>query len=491
MNTVVRKTKDATVRDRLVSAGYKAANLYRIGHLGWKRGPLQTLRDFRRYPWLKSMTQANRLHEMMTRGRTGAYREANAFVISNIIASINEMIRGFFDAPENTVMHEDLVPPEILYGMGLNPWMVEFLGITLPMIDAARAEHYIDVAENDGIPADVCSLPKSTIGMFLEGHLPRPAAVVSSNMPCDGGMSQYTLIERTLGAPTFRLDTPHRFYDDRAVDYFAGELRRMIAWLEAHTPGRMDWDRMREVCQERNRATELEFELWDLIQARPAPMAAEPIYLTHLMYMIAQPGTPRGTRVFRRVAELARRNREARTGALPRERHRAALWNPPTMIFVDLFAWAEQAYGVSLVMDMLTYHRHPFIDTSTPETMLRDMAKVIMQGPMARHTRGPAENFFGDLFHFYERFDLDMIWMAGHIGCKNTQALNGMFREKCRRRGIPLLVIDYDLSDTRVVPPAAIRRQVEHFMETVMRAERLDGGTRRPGQADAPPRGQG
>ena len=87
---------------------------------------------------------------------------------------------------------------------------------------------------------------------------------------------------------------------------------------------------------------------------------------------------------------------------------------------------------------------------------------------------GALENFFGDLFRIVEHFQLDMIWMAGHIGCKNTQALNGMFREKCRERGIPLLIIDYDLSDTRIVPPADIRRQVEQFMETVMGAERRD-----------------
>ena len=67
-----------------------------------------------------------------------------------------------------------------------------------------------------------------------------------------------------------------------------------------------------------------------------------------------------------------------------------------------------------------------------------------------------------------------MIWMAGHIGCKNTQALLGIFREQCRKRKIPLLIIDYDLSDTRIVSPAGIRDQVDRFMETVMRAERLD-----------------
>jgi hypothetical protein len=96
-----------------------------------------------------------------------------------------------------------------------------------------------------------------------------------------------------------------------------------------------------------------------------------------------------------------------------------------------------------------------------------------MEGPMARHTRGPSENFFNDLFHLYEQFSLDMIWMAGHIGCKNTMALNGIFREKCRERGIPLLIINYDLADTRVVSPAQVRRQAEEFMENVMKAERL------------------
>jgi len=67
-----------------------------------------------------------------------------------------------------------------------------------------------------------------------------------------------------------------------------------------------------------------------------------------------------------------------------------------------------------------------------------------------------------------------MVWIAGHIGCKNTQALNGILREKCRKAGIPLLIIEYDLSDTRIVPKEGIITQVEQFMENIMKAERLD-----------------
>ena len=52
--------------------------------------------------------------------------------------------------------------------------------------------------------------------------------------------------------------------------------------------------------------------------------------------------------------------------------------------------------------------------------------------------------------------------------------MNGILREMCRARGIPLLILDYDLLDQRIVSHAGMMRQVEHFMENVMKAERLD-----------------
>ncbi|MCU0693860.1 MAG: 2-hydroxyacyl-CoA dehydratase family protein [Polyangiaceae bacterium] len=471
MSLIVKHTPHATRNDRLRSWAWSAVNWAKFARIGLQLGPRRMPGYLRRHPWIADLLRVNELHDRMTRGRTGYAREANGYVISNVVTSIGEMLDGAFNRPHQTVLHEDLVPPEILYGMGLHPWMAEFLGMVLPMIDSSLSIPHIDKAENEGVPPDVCSLPKCTLGLVLADQMPPPAAVVASNMPCDGGMAQYAIVKRKLKVPLFQLDVPYDFYDERAVDYFAGELRRMISFLEAHTPGRMDWDRMREVCEERNRAAGYELDLWDLLRCRPAPMAAEPIYLTHMVYGIAQPGQRRSTEVFRRVAELARANHERGQGAVRDEKHRVALWNPPTMTFLDLFAWAEQVWGVAMVMDMITFHRHPMIDTRTPDTMLRDLARIVMQGPMARHTRGPAENFFRDLFFLTEQFDLDMVWMAAHVGCKNTQALLGMLREKCRARGIPLLVIDYDLMDPRVEPPEGIRGQVDRFMQTVMREE--------------------
>ena len=422
----------------------------------------------KRWAWLGAMKGPNDLTARFIKGRTGPYREAAAFLMTEMTAGFLESLEEIHAHPKLLVLHEDMVPSEILRGMGLVPWTAELLGIMTSVVSIPLGEQMIDIAESHGIPPDTCSLPKVTMGLVLADQMPRPRVMVASNMPCDGGMSSYSLMEKELGVPSFRLDVPFNFHSDRAVDYFVVQLKEMIAWLERHTPGRMDWDRMRLVCERRNEAARLEMELWDLLMQVPAPLAAEPVYFSHLMFMVGNPGSDRSIRVMARMLEYARTNVREGRGALPRERHRAILWNPPTLSFPDLWVWAEEKYQVAMIMDMLTFNRHPYIDTSTPDTILRSLCHIIMEGPMAQHTRGPAENFFSDLFSVYERFSADMIWMAGHVGCKNTMALSGMFREKCRERNIPLLILSYDLHDTRVVSPAEMRAQVDSFMEAVM-----------------------
>jgi hypothetical protein len=129
----------------------------------------------------------------------------------------------------------------------------------------------------------------------------------------------------------------------------------------------------------------------------------------------------------------------------------------------------EEEYGTVVVMEMLTYNRHPFIDTSSEESMMFDLVDIIAKAPMARHTRGPVENFLGDLFRVYEDFQADMVIMGAHQLCKNTRAVLRILRESCRRDEIPLLIIDHDICDARVVPPEGIKSQVSDFMDTVMR----------------------
>ncbi|MCX7678509.1 MAG: 2-hydroxyacyl-CoA dehydratase family protein [Spirochaetes bacterium] len=458
-------------KDRFVSRKYKLLNWLYIAMMAIKNGPYDMTRDLIKYPWLWELLKVNRLLTKLTEGRTGNYRKAIAMLIHEVTKEVIHLLEGIFHRSDMLVLHEDMVPPEILRAMGLSPWMPELLGILLPLLEPRAMEQYIDVAENEGIPPDVCSLPKAVVGMAQKNRIPPAVAVVTSNLPCDGGMTSYLYVQKNAKAPVFRLDIPHNFKDVRAEKYFAGELRRMIAWLEEHTPGKMDWDKLKVICEERNKMQEYELELWDLVSQKPAPLTAEAVYLGHLWFFNVCAGLKSGTRVFQKLVSLAKENVEKGIYALDDEKYRVLLWNPPTLHAIDLFVWAEKRYGVSCVMDSMTFNRLPFIDTSSEESMLIGIGRNIMNGPMARHTRGPIENYFDDMFYIVKRFNIDMIWMAGHIGCKNTQALNTIMREKCRQNNVPLLIIDYDLSDTRIVPREGIFAQVEHFMENVMHAK--------------------
>ncbi len=462
------------IMDYCMLAAYRAVNWLHILRMIVRHGPFDTIREIKKYPWILELLKANRLLKRLTVGRHYHYRKAIALTIADVVRGIIELLEGIFHRSDRLVLHEDMVPPEIVRAMGLQPWMPELLGILLPMLEPGAMEQYIDEAENEGVPPDICSLPKATMGLALKDHIPPALAIVTSNLPCDGGMSSYTVIEKKTGLPTYRLDVPFSFKDDRAAHYFAEELRGMITWLEEHTPGKMDWDKLKNICDQRNVMIERELELWEMIRLRPAPMAAEAVYLSHLWAFNVFPGTESSIRLFDRLLKLAKSNLEKGNPVVVNEKSRTLLWNPPTLHAIDLFNWAEKKYGVSLIMDSMSFNRLPLIDTATEETMLLGLARTIMEGPMARHTRGPAENYFDDMYHICQSFDIDMIWVAGHIGCKNTQALNGMLRERCREWGMPLLIIDYDLSDPRIEPREGIFAQVDHFMENIMKAKEAD-----------------
>ncbi len=450
-------------------------NYLRMGRMITKAGPLKTYRDLRQYPWMKVLLQANLLHDKFGKNREGRHLEATSQVVSYVIKSFADLLYETLNNDDRLIIHEDMVPPEIFRAMGLAPFMAELLGISLPLILPHSVEEYIDRSESFGVPPDICSLPKSTMGFALAEQMPPANALITSNLPCDGGMASYVVMERQFNLPTFRLDIPHNFYNDRARDYFTGEMYRLIDWLEVHTCGKMDWDRLAAICQERNKMVDYELELWDMIKHRPSPMAGEPVWLSHLWGANVNPENEKTTRLFRKLVELTRQNLAEGRSALKEEKFRALLWNPPLLHVSDLFNWAETAYGVSLIMDSMSYNRRePYIDTSSEESMLRGLGQNIMEGPMARHTRGPSANYIEDIFHMIKQFDIDMLWVAGHVGCKNTAALNGMLREKCREAGVPMLIINYDLSDPRVASRDAILEQINHFMENIMKARRQD-----------------
>ena len=473
---VYRDMTSLSFKDFLVYAKYWLLVVGSIAKLALKRGP-GFFGELKRYPWMLDLLRVTGMMRRLSRGRSGLYLEAIMMSVYSVVATLAQDMEDVFYHKDRLIINKEVLPPDILRAMGLKVWLLEAMGALRAFIVAECDLKYIDEAENAGVNPDACSMPKTALGMVLKGHLPNGIAMVSTNLPCDAGSTTYSYFEQEYGLPTYRLDVPYKFYNERAEKAFAEDLKEMIQWLEKNTPGRMDWNRLKEICEGRNRMMKLELELWDMIRVRPAPLAAEAVglaHIWHLLYFAGDRDNPICLRTYEKLVEFAKKNLATGTPATKNERYRAIIWNPPFPCFYDIINWAERTYGVVVVNDSMTFNHHPFIDTSTPDSMLRGLAAITMQGPMVRHTRGPAENYLDDIFLMIKQFDIDMVWVCNHVGCKTAQAMNGILREKCRELKLPLLVMDFDHLDTRIISHDNAMKQFEFFMQNVMNAPRID-----------------
>jgi|ADurb_H2B_02_Slu_FD_contig_121_105947_length_4570_multi_3_in_0_out_0_2 benzoyl-CoA reductase/2-hydroxyglutaryl-CoA dehydratase subunit BcrC/BadD/HgdB len=438
------------------------------------RAPFGAIKTIYQQPWMFDFLKSNSFFRNLSVGRTGRNMEASGVGYAYTVKAIVDMLANAFNHPERTVLIENMVPPEIPWAMGLNTFVVEAVARVLAMHNQHSVHKYIDVAANAGLPVDSCGLNRSVTGTILMDSLPKGCAIYTSNMPCDAGMCSYATLQERTKLPIYRLDIPYNFREDQAIDAFVEDLKGAIKFFEQNTPGRMDWDKLKEILDRYNEAVSYELETWELLRNHPAPITGDAIWQPHYLLGNAYPGSQIQLDCCKKVNKLARANVAEGKPAFPGMRYRAAFWNPPTPAFPYIWNWLERSWGIGILMDMETYGYTELNDTSSNEAMLRSLAKRYMWGPMARHSRGPAENFFGDLFRMYEELDLDFIIHAQHLGCKGSMGLTGLIRERCRERNIPLCVIDYELMDTRVVSRQGMRDQVNQFMTDIMKVEPLD-----------------
>jgi benzoyl-CoA reductase/2-hydroxyglutaryl-CoA dehydratase subunit BcrC/BadD/HgdB len=266
---------------------------------------------------------------------------------------------------------------------------------------------------------------------------------------------------------------PNQYDTERAEEFFAGELLRMIEWLTANTPGEMDWDRLKEVLDGRNRQEEAKLELWEMMRLKPAPLAAEVIFLSQLIAPVFLSGSPAAVELYQSLCECGMENIRKGIPANPNERYRAVVWHPFMAVHFHIYRYLELKWGVTVIQDSMSYSNTIFVDTSSVDSMMRGLARMMLNTPMVNLSRGTAVNYFQTFEQIVDQYGIDVVLVGDHIGCKSVAAMTGLLREECRRRDIPVAFIPYDLIDPRVASMADVMTRFDQFMETVLEAEPL------------------
>jgi len=385
---------------------------------------------------------------------------------------------------EKALHHVDNGHPFVWYNLGFNPELVYALGDACPfpieqlgvlhclMGDINTAQDFIDGAQAAGVPSDCCSADKLAVGAMQKGLFPTPACTVGINTPCDAQVMGTQVMAELSEAPFFVVDVP--YYRDKAtIEHVAGQLKELIPFLEEHTGRKLDYDRLREVCELSNQMTEA---IWEWLEWRkhvPLTQSSKLVSFTLVMQILFT-GTKEGVDLARALMREARERTERKENFFE-ERVRAIWYQDPVWTDMQIYDWFESELGLTVPVDVFGYYANEgVIDTKTPETMLFGLArKLVNCHPMARQFRGDVDVYIRDFMHLVEAWNADCCIFAGHIACKHAWGGIGLFKEACRKADIPLLIFEFDMFDARVTSYEDVYFEVERFVNEIVYPRKL------------------
>lgn len=348
------------------------------------------------------------------------------------------------------------------------------------LLNQYAACHYIDVAQEFGLPGDVCPMPEAEAGVSIDDDFPvLGACAIQCNTTCDGSLMGNGVISKRLeledNIPCFQLAAPLRHKQDDVQEYAAQEVRNAIKFIEEHTGEKWDWDYYFECAKRVNESTRHRMDWLDMNKTDyPQVFGSNLALYTETNYMAICGKAQEFVEADRKISALAEKAYKKQKLAAKEYRHRAIVWGVQSHFYMDFLLWLQNCWGIVPLTDMLSMVSTKIISEDDKEQAIYDMAWMTENMIMRNRTHGGYRVLLDELWEICEEFRADTVILWEHMSCKALDGMHGQFEEKARQKGIHLIWVTHDLFDPRVVSRQAIRDQINRYMRTVFREEPVD-----------------
>jgi len=360
------------------------------------------------------------------------------------------------------------VPVELLHAADIIPLYPEnhaaLCGAQKVAVDICN------IAEEKGFSRDLCSYARTDLGCLHGGNspvggMPKPDVVVCCNNICGTVTKWYQELGRHFDVPVIFLDTPfqHDGIGEHAIAYVEAQLEDAVDAIGALTGRPLDMDRLWETVVLSARATALWRETLDLCMHRPSPMTSFDAFV-HIAPIVTLRGTQECIEYYEALVAEMKQRVEQGIAAVPGEQYRLGWDNIP--IWYKLGALSKRFAQRHACLVVATYSDAwaMGLRTERPESLLRELATVyatvyINQG-MEKRVQVLAD--------MIERYSLDGVILHSNRSCKAySLGQYDIARILQEEKGVPALVIEGDMNDSRVYAEEPVNNRIDAFLETL------------------------
>ncbi len=357
-------------------------------------------------------------------------------------------------------------PVELLRAMDVFPVYPENYGA----LCGARGEAVAlcEAAEAQGYSGDLCSYARSSVGMMSQGKkaplggLPRPNLLVCCNNICGTVLKWYEVASRFYDTPLFVLDTPfiHDQLTEYSIQYVAAQLQELVRFVQKHTGRRLDQNKLKEIIGYSNQATALWQEIRELCRARPSPLNAPDLFINMAPIVVLR-GTKEALGFYHKLhAEVQGRVQQG-IGAIPQERYRLVWDNIAIWYRLYRFYSYFVDRGACFVADTYTGGWAMQLQAGEPfECLARTYTSVFLNQSLEYRCQL--------LLDLIQRFSADGFVMHSNRSCKPySLGQYDIMRQVSQRSGVPGVIIEADMCDSRAYSEEQVKTRIQAFMETL------------------------
>lgn len=332
------------------------------------------------------------------------------------------------------------------------------------------APELCEVAEEHGYHQDLCSYARTDLGHHFSGKtpagkLPKPDLLFASNNICQTVVYWYKALAHYYKIPLVLFDTPYNFEEitEKDTSYMLSQFEEMIPTLEQTSGQPFNYQKFQEIIRIARDAAFTWGEVLATMKAQPAPMTIFDAFV-HLAPIVSLRGLPVALDYYRTLlAELRERVKEG-IGAIKDERKRLmwdniAIWYKVRDLS-NLFA----EHGMNFVTATYTNawaETTPYMDANHPlESMARAYSLVILNNNL-NHRLGLMERLIRE-------YQVDGLVIHSARSCKPySVGQYDLKRLLMERLGIPSVVIEADITDSRAYSEEQVLTRLEAFFEAL------------------------
>jgi bcr-type benzoyl-CoA reductase subunit B len=325
-------------------------------------------------------------------------------------------------------------------------------------------------AEEHGYHQDLCSYARIDLGHHFSGQtpagrLPRPDLLFASNNICQTVMYWYKCLAHYWNVPLLLFDAPYNFRDitQLDIDFMVAQLKEMIPLLEQISGKKFSQDRFSEVLALGKQTSLLWGEVLAMMKHRPAPMTIFDAFV-HLAPVVSLRGLKVSHNYYKLLlAELQERVAGGIGAVIPEKKRlmwdNIAIWFK-VREFAELFASHGMNFVAATYTNAWAETIHHLDDSKPFESMARAYGLVILNNNL-NHRLNLMETMIRD-------YQVDGLVIHSARSCKPySVGQYDMKRLLMERLGVPSVVIEADITDSRAYSEEQAKVRLEAFFESL------------------------